>query len=373
MRVLHLTLSAARGGRRDAILTLIDHLRPLGAECGLVALRNPEPEVAEFADRADFVGGLSFAARPTRAELSQVRRICRERQVAVIHAHDHGSQYVASALRLTNPRVRTVMTFHRSLGIETEGARNFLRNAISLPLIDRVLTASDDRRKYFIANTLVRKSKVAVIPIGIDLTHFRPDPGVRHRLRESLGIGDEPLALIIGHFGPEKGVDLALQAATAAEGFLGNSPWNVAVLGTGAPDRTAALEEQARATLGTRVRFHGFQSNVVPWLQGADLLIHTPRLEAFGLVVVQAMACGLPVVASSVGAMPELIDHGRTGILVPPDDIERLGREVARLVRDGDERRRLGERGFARAMQFYDARHYARRHVALYRALVPDH
>jgi glycosyltransferase involved in cell wall biosynthesis len=71
--------------------------------------------------------------------------------------------------------------------------------------------------------------------------------------------------------------------------------------------------------------------------------------------------------------MPELIDHGRTGILVPPDDIERLGREVARLVRDGDERRRLGERGFARAMQFYDARHYARRHVALYRALVPDH
>lgn len=373
MRVLHLTLSAARGGRRDAILTLIDHLRPLGAECGLVALRNPETVVAPLADRADFVGGLDFASRPTRAELNQVRQVCQERQVAVIHAHDHGSQYVASALRLTMPALRTVMTFHRSLGIETEGTRNFLRNAISLPLIDRVLTASEDRRKYFIANTLVRRSKVEVVPIGVDLGHFHPDAAVRRRVRASLGIAeDEALALIIGHFGPEKGVDLALNAAAIARSALGDQPWHVAVLGAGSTERTASLQEQAQAGLGISAQFHGFQSSIAGWLQAADLLIHTPRLEAFGLVVVQAMACGLPVVASAVGAMPELIENGQTGSLVPANDIEGLGREVARLVQDRTERRRMGERGFARAMQYYDARQYARRHFSLYRTLAPD-
>jgi glycosyltransferase involved in cell wall biosynthesis len=265
------------------------------------------------------------------------------------------------------------MTFHRSLGIETEGTRNFVRNAVSLPLIDRVLTASEDRRKYFIANTLVRRSKVDVVPIGVDLSHFRPDPEARVRLRTRLGIADDqPLALIIGHFGPEKGVDLALAAAATAQSALGDYPWHLAVLGAGSPERTATLQQQAEASLGTRVRFHGFQPNIAGWLQAADLLIHTPRLEAFGLVVAQGMACGLPAVASAVGAMPELIENGRTGSLVAADDTDGLGREVARLVRDADERRRMGERAFARALQYYDARQYARRHIALYRTLVPE-
>jgi hypothetical protein len=147
MKILHLTLSAALGGRRDAIMTLVDHLRPLGIECGVVALRDSASGIATLANRADYVDGLAIRARPTWDELKQVRQICLRRGVNLVHAHDHGSQYVASALRFLSPSLRAVMTFHRTLGIETEGRRNRIRNALTLPLIQRVLTASEERRK----------------------------------------------------------------------------------------------------------------------------------------------------------------------------------------------------------------------------------
>lgn len=372
MRILHLTLSAARGGRRDAILTLVDQLRSLGAECGIVALRNPASEVEDVAGRADYVDGLSLLTRPTLTELHKVWQICRHRRVDLIHAHDHGSQYVASALRIAAPSLRTVMTFHRTLGIETEGPRNRARNALSLPLIDRILTASNDRRKYFIDNTLVRPGKVEVIPHGIDLARFQPDADARDPARARLGIPQgTTLALAIGHFGPEKGIDQVLVAAANADAQLGNHPWRLAVLGTGAPNHGDQLRSLADQLLPGKVIFLGFIPDVVPWLQAADLLVHAPRQEAFGQVVIQAMACGLPVVALAVGGIPELIEHGQSGVLAAPGDLAELGCAIARLIHDPVERRRMGERALGRALQYYDARQYARKHLRLYCALAP--
>ncbi|HEY4320807.1 MAG TPA: glycosyltransferase family 4 protein [Gemmatimonadales bacterium] len=369
MNVLHLTLSAARGGRRDAILTLIDHLRPLGVSCGLVALRNTPLEIAELGPRTDYVAGLEFMARPSLKELRQVRQLCRDRRVDLIHAHDHGSQYVASAIRVVSPSVRAVMTFHRTLGIETEGPRNRLRNGLSLPLISRVMTASADRRKYFIDNTLVNGGRVVVIPLGVDLQQFRPAPAMRTAIRTELGIpADRIVALTIGHFGPEKGLDQVLEAAGAAMRQT-NRPWHLVVLGTGDSDRAAMLRETAERLLPGQVSFMGFRTDVVRWLQGADLLIHAPRLEAFGLVVVQAMACGIPVIGAAVGGVPEIVIDQVTGMLVPSGDSDRLGQEIARVISNDEMRLRLGERALGRAMQHYDARESARLHMALYRQI----
>lgn len=284
-------------------MTLVDHLRPLGIECGVVALRDSASGIAALADRADCVGGLAIPARPTWAELSKVRQICRQRGVDLVHAHDHGNQYVASALHVMAPSLRAVMTFHRTLGIDTDGCHNWTRNALTLPLINRVLTASDERRKYFINNTLVSRKKVAVIPIGVDLDRFRPNRLAREQIRERLGLApDVTFALAIGHFGSEKGIDQVLTAAAHADALLGRQPWHLVVLGTGSDDRVSALQHAGARLLPGRVSWVGFQTDVTAWLQAADFLIHAPRLEAFGMVVVQAMACGLPVVASAVGA-----------------------------------------------------------------------
>jgi glycosyltransferase involved in cell wall biosynthesis len=372
MKILHLTLSAALGGRRDAIMTLVDHLRPLGIECGVVALRDSASGIATLANRADYVDGLAIRARPTWDELKQVRQICLRRGVNLVHAHDHGSQYVASALRFLSPSLRAVMTFHRTLGIETEGRRNRIRNALTLPLIQRVLTASEERRKYFIDSTLVQKNKVMVIPIGVDLDRFRPNRAERGAIRERLGLDpDVTLALAIGHFGTEKGIDQVLTAAAHARPLLGEQPWHLAVLGTGSADRVALMQATGQQLLPGRVSWVGFQADVTPWIQAADLLIHAPRREAFGMVVVQAMACGLPVAALAVGGVPELVVHEQTGLLAPAGDLDGLGAAVARMISDPALRNAMGERALGRAMQYYDARECARRHASLYRELIP--
>ncbi|MES2124537.1 MAG: glycosyltransferase family 4 protein [Gemmatimonadota bacterium] len=374
MRVLHVTLSAAHGGRRDAILTLTEHLRRQGVECGLLALRNVPSEMADLAGQVDYFEGLEIAGRPTLRELAEVRRVCRARRVQVIHAHDAGSQYVASAQRLLSPSLRAVMTFHRTLGLESVGFRNRLRNAVTLPLIHRVLTASEERRRFFLRESPVAPEKVSVVPLGVDTTLFQPDTSMRGELRRELGLSpDTVLALAIGHAGPEKGIDLVVAGFACAAARLGDRPWHLALLGGGPPERLAALHQAAREQLGPRVTLAGFRRDVPRWLQAADLLVHSPRMEAFGLVVIQAMATGLPVLATSVGGLPEVVQHDVTGRLVPSEDAEALSRELVELLSDTALRQRLGAGGLVRAREQYSAVLCAERHRELYQTLLRHH
>src|SRR5690606_27035267 len=150
-------------------------------------------------------------------QIHALRDICRNWGVQVVHAHDASSQFVASALRLVAPSLRAVMTFHRSLGFESAGAVNRLRNAVSLPLVHRVLTASEERRRHFLSENFVSRRKVTTIPLGIDLDRFRPDPAAREQVRAELGLAPGELLLAsAGHFGEEKGIDVALSATSAA-------------------------------------------------------------------------------------------------------------------------------------------------------------
>ncbi len=371
MRVLHVTLSAARGGRRDAILTLTDHLRQLGVECGLLALRNPYSEMGAVARQVDYYEGLEISGRPTLLELAEVRRVCRNRQVDLIHAHDGGSQYVASALRIAAPRLRAVMTFHRTLGLESAGFRNRLRNRVTLPLIQRVLTATEERRQFFLVESPVSPEKVQVIPLGVDLTTFHPEPSIRATLRQELGLSpDTVLCLGIGHSGAEKGIDQVIDGFALAAARLGDRPWHLALLGGGSPARLAALHQSARDQLGDRVTLAGFRPDISRWLQGADLLVHAPRLEAFGLVVVQAMATGLPVLGMSVGGLPEVVESGVTGRLVPAGDIGALAEGIIALVGDETVRNCMGLAGLRRARERFDAVRSAESHRDLYQDLL---
>ncbi|MES2304376.1 MAG: glycosyltransferase family 4 protein [Gemmatimonadota bacterium] len=370
MRVLHVTLSAATGGRRDAILTLTDHLRRLGVECGLLALRNPPAELAHLAQQVDYYEGLEIAGRPTLRELADVRRVCRTRQVDLIHAHDAGSQYVASALRVANPSLRAVMTFHRTLGLESAGVRDRLRNRLTLPLIHRVVTATEERRRFFLTESPMAADRVEVVPLGVDLKTFHPEPSVRDALRAELGLApDTILALAIGHSGPEKGIDQVVDAFGLAAARMSDHPWHLALLGGGSPARLEALHQSARQQLGDRVTIGGFRSDIPRWLQGADLLVHAPRLEAFGLVVVQAMATALPVICTAVGGLPEIIVDEVTGRLVPSGGLSALADAIVALTGDAGARHRMGDAALLRAQSHFGAPLCAERHLALYQNL----
>lgn len=370
VRVLHLTISFARGGRRDAILTLARAGRTHGITPFLATLRGEPGEVAPYQADFEATTSLALTGTPSLRQVYALRDQCRRWQVDVVHSHDASSQFVASMLRCVAPSLHILMTFHRSLGFESAGWRNRVRNAITLPLVHRVLTASEERRRHFLAENLIRASKVETIPLGIDLERFRPNPESRKAIRAELGLSPRELLLVsAGHFGEEKGLDQALAVAKATQDARPELDFHLAIMGTGSPDRVAVIHQLGREALGDRVHFLGQRPDPERIFAAADLVLHTPRLEAFGLVVVQAMASGAPVAAAGVGGIPEIIQDGQTGVLLPIEDVAASGAVIGDLLADSGRRTMLAATALGRAREQYPAARFAARHAALYRRL----
>jgi glycosyltransferase involved in cell wall biosynthesis len=167
---------------------------------------------------------------------------------------------------------------------------------------------------------------------------------------------DARVLLAVSRLTAQKGVDVALRA-------LPELPADtvLVVLGDGA--ERGALERLARE-LGVeeRVFLLGRVPDVAAWLKRARVFVHPARWEGFGLGVLEAMLAGLPVVASNVSSLPELVADGETGLLVPPDDSTALAHGIAAAL----DRPELGAAGVARARQEYSVARMADRTAALY-------
>ena len=191
----------------------------------------------------------------------------------------------------------------------------------------------------------VPRDKVRVVPNGVD-SRFRP--GDRTAARRRLGLPvDGFIVLFVGLLIPIKGLDILVEALAEVETDL-----LCVLVGDGplAPD----LERQAvNLAVGDRLRFAGRQpSNEIPdWLVAADVLLLPSRSEGRPNVVLEAQACGIPVVATAVGGTPELVRDGETGLLIEPDNAPALAAAIDRLQADGDLRERLVVAGREQAEQ----------------------
>ena len=174
----------------------------------------------------------------------------------------------------------------------------------------------------------------------INTDRFRPDRAVRHWVRQQHACEGKFVVLAVAHLIPQKGIDIAIRA-------IGESRPNTVLWVVGGGSETAHLKALA-AELGLkdRVKFFGHQAEVQPFMQAADCLV-CPSLwaEAAGLVNLEALSTGLPVLASRIGGIPEYVDDGQTGLLFAPGDFHELAK-LLRQVQDGiDERGHLGEAG----------------------------
>jgi L-malate glycosyltransferase len=201
------------------------------------------------------------------------------------------------------------------------------------------------------------RQAVFITPFGIDTTRFVPRPQAHeaHEAHEGLVIGT------VKTLAPKYGIDVLLRAFAQLPAAPGLS---LLVVGDG-PQR-AELEALA-ATLGIahRVRFAGAvaHAEVPAWLQRMDVYAAVSRLdsESFGVAVLEASACALPVVVSDAGGLPEVVVDGKTGLVVPREDPAALAAALARLLADGGLRQRLGQAGRQRVQQHYEWSHCVER------------
>jgi glycosyltransferase involved in cell wall biosynthesis len=170
----------------------------------------------------------------------------------------------------------------------------------------------------------------------INTARFEPDAATRVEVRKRLGAEDRFVLLVVGHLIREKGIDVAIAAMAAlpSQAVL----W---IIGEG-PIAAELAAQVVEHGLGDRVRLLGLQANVHPYLQAADVFV-CPSVwaEAAGLVNLESQACGLPVVASRIGGIPEYVREGGTGLLFEPGDSEGLAEQVRRLIDEPELRRTL--------------------------------
>ena len=369
MKVLHLTLSYSHGGRREAIAALASGLRELGVDSHLGCL---DAFGSDAPDRALFDETFNLDRRGLfdGAALKRLRDHCREHAIDVVHAHDAASEAMA-ALAMPGRGPALLMSFHRTRGLETARFRDRLRNALVGLRVGAVVTASQERLRHYIDNNYMSAAKISCIPLGIDLDRFRPDPAIRAGVRRHIGATEDTLVVgTVGHFGPEKGVDLAIGAF---QDFARRQPARDArllVLGRGDAAQEARMRALANGSLGDRIHFCGFQPDPEHWFPGFDVLLHGARDEAFGLVLAEAQACGVPVVAARVGGIPEVVLDRQTGRLAPVAERDALADALQQLSASAAYRSDLARQAVEHARHQFSRRRYAGAYLEIYRRLL---
>jgi glycosyltransferase involved in cell wall biosynthesis len=235
---------------------------------------------------------------------------------------------------------------------------------------DAIITVSYAARDSLTDALKLDADRIRVIYNGVDTDLFRP-PTDRPFARESLGINDDkPLLLCVGSYMPVKGYDVLLNALRG--GVRENGAFRgVHVLFVGQDRLKGSLQRQAASLKkDLNIRFVGSVDDVRPYYEAADALIVPSRSEGFSNVVLEAMACSLPVVATRVGGNPEQVIDEHTGWLVAPNSPKSLGKAIIKLMCDPHEARERGANGRRRAIEMFALQDAAEQYEQLYEDLI---
>jgi len=348
MRLIHLTSSGGWGGREMYPAALARAQKQRGREVSLVAKKNtPLAHLLAGSDLEYDLLRVGPYLDPAAAW--HLARILEKRAPRIIHIHlSRDLALVSMACSLA--RIRPALILHKH--IASAGNKRDIFHRYLYSKLAAVVAVSEYVRQSLLKSCPLKASRVRVIFYGVDTSRFRVsrrrgDPG-RESLRKELGAAGPGtlLAGVVGRLEPRKGQEVFLEAAAKIAARMENIRFAVVGAPEGEYDRF--LKEKCAALgLEGRVVFSGHRKDSQAVFAALDILAVPSFEEAFGLVAAEGMLAGLPVIAASSGGLPEFVEHGRTGLLVPARDSDALAEALARLAQNSTLRRDLGERACA--------------------------
>lgn len=241
-------------------------------------------------------------------------------------------------------------------------------DTLTLRSAHAVVTVSEDGRRRLLARRALAAVEILLIRNGVDVERYTPREGAKARLLSEIGVsGDRPTLGMIGQLTDDKGWDVFLDMM----GVVRRACPRVAAFVVGAGPRLEDLRLSVQhADLAGTVFLLGLRGDIPDLLPAFDVVAHTSRREGLPMVVIEAMACGRPVVASDAGGTAELIVPGRTGFVVAVGDAQAAADRVVALLRDSGAREAMGRAARERAVAEFGLGGVVSRYESLYEQMV---
>lgn len=341
MKIIQVLPYFCFGGAETMCENLTLALRNLGHQVTVVSLYNEHTPISQRMEAAgvpirylDKKLGLDFSM------IYKLAAIFREEKPDVVHTHLDVIKYAVPAAKLAGVN-RCVHTVHNVAEKEAEGTLQkhangfFFRRGWSIPVALSLQVGKTIQSFYGLPETAV-----PIVYNGTDLS--------RCRVKENYRLGDQVQLLHIGRFNPQKNHERVVEAfALLCQQY---PQCHLTLVGDG-ESRQAIQQLAQRREVADKITFAGVQSDVYPYLAGADLFLLPSDYEGIPMTIIEAMGTGLPIVATAVGGVPDMLKDQESGLLVPCDT-QAVAEACARLVGDQPLREKLGRAALADSVRF---------------------
>jgi glycosyltransferase involved in cell wall biosynthesis len=363
IRVLQLISSAGHYGAEEMVLTLARSLSSEGNETIVAAFDNvhrPNTALLEQARlRGLAVESVTCRGRVDPQTVGEIRKLIRRYDVDVLHMHG----YKADVYGLLAASGRaTVSTCHNWLTNQVAERAYASMDRFALRFCGIVVAVSQ-KVAAILKQSGIKSDRIRLISNGIDISSYQdalPSPQLPQRADGHCVVG------VVGRLSPEKGIEYVLRAAV---GVLAHAPKTLFVI-VGSGPQAASLRELSKVLkIENSVFFAGNLGEMPRVYAAIDILVMPSLTEGMPMTLLEGLASSRPVVASSVGDIPSVVQDAKTGLLTQPKDVAGLTSAIIRLLIDPEMRSRLGKQGKALVEERFSARSMARQYADVYSEL----
>lgn len=369
LRVMHVVNRLATGGTEHVVLQLIGGLGGEAFEHRIAALRGRDPAL----DHVPLPGGELLLAGDESARfqfpLFRLARLMRAWRPHIVHSRNWGTIEAIPAARLAGVPV----AIHSEHGYEIEmlaglPIRRRLFRRAAYGMADAVFAVTRELRDYHARQAWLHPDRIGVIYNGVDTRRFAPRPEEHVRVRERLGVPAGRFVVgTVGRMVPIKDHPTLLRAAEIL--VHGGADVHVLLVGAGPELERNQQIVKASAALAGRVTFTGASGDVPNVLQSMDAFVLPSISEGMSNTLLEAMATGLPVIATAVGGNPEIVEKDRSGALFRPGDAESLAAHLKQLAESEEFRRERGAAARRRAEERFSLKRMLEDYSQMYRTL----
>jgi len=378
IRIAHI-VEATAGGTRRHVYDLIAHSDFSKYEVTLICATRRDVEFLQDIELLRSLGARVKIVEMVRSihpvgdlrALLGLCRVLRRLQPTLVHTHSSKAGFLGrAAARLVGVPV-TIHTPH-VFAFEMQVGPLMKRLYMELErfaacLTDRIICVSESERNLAKAARLISTEKLRVVRNGIDMPAVSPDVTIREACRKDLDIGDSEIVIgTLGRFYEQKGLEILL---AAAEGILKEDPSSRIIIAAGEGDprvKRRITKMLDGGGLSGRCKITDPPEEASHFLAALDIFVLPSLWEGLPYVLLEAMATGLPVVASHVGGVPELLRDGKEGVLIPVGDVQALKVAVCRLAADREYAVELGCNGAKRVRERFSMGEMLRKTFKVY-------